>query len=63
MFSFACIWLTSRVASLSDMSVARLNDTVTDGKVLVWLMTSGIVLACAEVTVESGITPWPAVLR
>jgi hypothetical protein len=45
-FSRCCISSTSRTASLIDMLVARLNDTVTDGNELVWLITSGVVLAC-----------------
>jgi hypothetical protein len=62
-FSRCCICETILVASLNDMFEARLNDTVTDGKELVWLMMSGVVRACAVVTVESGTTPLPEVLR
>ena len=57
MFSFCCIWSMASVASLSDMFGARLNDTVTDGNSPVWLSDSGVVLACALATLNSGVFP------
>ena len=53
--SRSSIWLTSRVASLSDIPFARLNDTVTDGNSPVWFTCKGVVLVCAVVMVASGL--------
>ena len=58
--SRCCISVTALIASLNDMPGCRLNDTVTDGNELVWLSTAAWCWSDAEVTAESGVTPWPA---
>ena len=57
MFSRRCICTTSRVASLSAMPGARLKETVTDGKRLVWFTDSGMECVLMVATVLSGTLP------
>ena len=50
-----CIWSMASVASLKDLFVARLKDTVTDGNKPVWLIASGVVFAWLVATASRGI--------